>query len=886
MTSPPSFPLGCEPQRRCTFSIHCKRSLKPTLTHQFEVTWPWPVLQRETAPRVVSTAGTPQDVLGSATTLEGSVLKGGQGEDKEEIEKGNEEATKDEVPDAPDYISASPLWRDRRRYGRPTLILDLSGDPFLGGHETRRVSLLLSPGHRFLWPLIELGEPEQLPDSAGAAFWRTAFKPPTRGAQALPLSSSQRTAHPPPYCAELVVGEVLGIEGAVRQRREMAIGPSRRSTQAFRKPSFLSRISLGPGAARGAGEGVGGCGGGSLATHSRTLVPQCAKRKEEAAHGAPLGSAAEHGHGQAAAPSTSPAPSSRSLRGSCLTPKKVLTFFFYSIPFRVRWLSQIPGRIVVSLPCEERLLTLHAPHGKDQHSGAAQPRASLALDGDSTPSTTLSPMSQVHSYAMPRGVVPLDIAEIFDRPFLAIGTAEHGVLLCHLDMSTGAVEGIARWISLRGYGSALYPVMRLAAVFPALHSARARNRSTDSSSPPPPWARLTATLESLNDGVLVCSSLYEPTAAVIKLGVAAEGVVEDFAVLRGIDTILDVSATVQPDLGPLVCTISRKLLRLRVVNSSAEESERRTAILKKRTDAGLTDRVDPCLTHDRMVRLESPILHVASSPAVLQSFAEKYVSRRSYTKHWQVVVDSLNRVVLLDRTVSQYIPHSTFKLCRRGTPVVREEGGAPGRAPPTESLTAERPKESRTDSPRASKREGVAGKGDVSLADEDCDAMALSQHLSASAAAAAAVGGGKKRPRSAPKVAKKKTTAPAVKCRAAKAAPSAAVAKAEGSVGEEEEEEAGDTDSKKDDSTPGKGNSCYSMSSAIPIEDACNGLVVTSARDQLIQVAAAHDRDCISIVTWRIEVAAPPPAASPPTNTITEAFAARRQGRCAPVETV
>ncbi|CAJ07063.1 conserved hypothetical protein [Leishmania major strain Friedlin] len=868
----PAF--GCEQQRSYTFPMHCKRSLNPTLTHQFEVTWPWPALQRKRRSRVASGTGNAQVVVSSSNTPQGVLFKEEDEAEEGEDDEGEvpEEGTgKEGVPgsDASAAVcsSVSPLWRERRRYGRPTFILDLSSDPFLGGHETRRASVLLSPGHRCLLPLVELGEPAQLPDRAGVAFWRTAFKPPSRRAESLSSSSHPSAAYQPPYCAELVVGELPRIERAVRQRRERAIAsPRRNKTHASMRPSFLSRILLEPLTQLSAPPPTAG-EEENLPAESPGRPSPCAKPEKETAPASSVTSATEHGHGQIAAASSPPAASSRSQRGSAFAPTPVLTFFFYTIPFRLRWLSQLPGCIVVSLPCEERLLTLHAPHANGDHSGARQPSPSLVRGGGSTTPTAIIAMSEVHSYALPRGVVPLDISEVFDRPFLAIGTAEHGVLLCHLDTSTGAVQSIARWISLRGYGSSLYPVTRLAAVFPARQPERAPGCFTDFPAAPP-WARHAADLESLNDGALVCSSPYEATTAVVKLGVAAEGVVEDFSVLRGVDTILDVSATVQPDLGPLVCTVARKLLRLRVVDSAAEAAERRTAILKKKLDSGLADRVSPCLTYDRMARLECPVLHVASSPAVVQSFTEKYVSRRSYTKHWQFAVDSSNRVALLDRTVSQYIVHSTFQLCRRGS-AAGEGRVAPASSLLPVSITADRRNERRAKSPCAGEEEDVLGNGCEAAAEDNEDNMPLPSPPSTRLSPTPV--GGQKRPRPAPKTSRsKRRSEPAAKRRGAAAVPSSA-----GAAGAKEERDE-DEDDGEDDASPGKVNSFHAFASAIPIEDACSGVVVTRVQDQMIQVAAAHDRDCISLVTWRIGLVTPPPSpmSSAAATTITEASAA------------
>ena len=53
---------------------------------------------------------------------------------------------------------------------------------------------------------------------------------------------------------------------------------------------------------------------------------------------------------------------------------------------------------------------------------------------------------------------------------------------------------------------------------------------------------------------------------------------------------------------------------------------------------------------------------------------------------------------------------------------------------------------------------------------------------------------------------------------------------------------------------------------SVHLEDACSGVVVLFAKDETIQVAAAHDRHCVSVVTWRIGASQTP---SEPAKTTT-----------------
>ncbi|KAK7196596.1 hypothetical protein NESM_000598100 [Novymonas esmeraldas] len=766
----PALPAGCEEQRTYTFSLHCKRSLNPTLTHQFRVVWPWPAHPRRSGRSTV--AGVPEPASVGAVKVEEDC-------DGEEVVEAEATEQRDSVgDDAAVGSEVRPLWRERRRYGQPTFIIALSSDPVLGRCETRRVALLLSPGHRSLLPLVPLLAPEPLPDGAGLAYWRTSFKPPGGPPPPPPSLSSAAAAtttspHAPPCCAELLVGELQQLERVVWQRREAATAPAQHSTDAAVAPLLHSEVDL---------------GSPPPAAEAPARLPSSARRRDGGGGGATAAAAA------------------------------VRHFFFYTIPFRVRWLSQLPGRLVASLPCEERLVTLHAPHDDDDDAddpGDDSRRRSSSGSGSGSTTTSMAAMTLVHSFALPRGVVPLEVSEVFDRPFLAVGTAEHGVLLCDLDSSTGAVHAIARCVAVRGYGSAIYPVTRLAAVFPPA----ARSPATPSaSSAPPPWLARAEALESLRGGALVCSSPYEPTAAVVKLGAAADGTVEDFAAARSVDTILDVSAEVQASLGPLVCTTSRKLLRLRVIDTLEEEVERRAGVGRAFAESGLADRVRPCLTYDRMAQFDVPLLHVASSPVVRQTFAINYVSRRVYTKHWQVAVDSANRLILLDRSVSQYLLHSTFSLRPRGT----DGGGAP--APPAGSLL---PLSLVT---RAAEADGGGG-------DDVADAACASSEASSQPPRQSQASARLKRPRT-----KLSKASPAVKTATVK----------------EEEEERGDAE--------GRGGSgavvdtianSAALPTAVVVEDACVGLAVTCVRDEVMQVAAAHDRDCISLVTWRIGPADP-----------------------------
>ncbi|KPI82915.1 hypothetical protein ABL78_8072 [Leptomonas seymouri] len=778
--TPPS--RGCEAQKAYSFPLHCKRSFNPILTHQFEVEWPWPDL-------LPATKATEAQPIAPAAAIEVQHLPShNEGSAKGHADCSEGGTVDDTLTTTATPGSAAPLWRDRRRYGRSTCILDLSSDPFVGGLDTRRVGLLLSPGYRLLLPLTALETPEVLPDMAGLARWKTEYT--------APHGSAAGTA--PPHCAELVVGEVSAIEKAARRRR---------SAGTCAKPSAFSSINA------GLVKGVGS-----------SAAPQ---------------EAASEGEPRASTPTPSP-PSPPPIQQAPLSAllarpgyRLVQSCFLYTPPFRVRWLSQLQGCLVVTLPCEERIVSLHAPH-------RLSPGTAVVAELEAVP----VPMICAHRFSLPRGVVPLEVAEVFDRPFLAVGTYEHGVLLCSINAVSGAVEGITRAISLKGYGGAFFPVTRLAALFPSQREARERSgalhspaSSSVAASTPPPWMQRAAALEALRDGVLLCSSPYEPSAMLVKLGGSPDGAVEEFSVLRGVDTVLDVGPTVQPDLGPMICTVSRKVQWLRLLRAD-EEAEKLSTARVKRSDYGISERTAPVVLCDRLARLDYPLMRLMASPPVLQSFASKYVSRHDYTKHWRLGVDNRNQLILMDRTVSQYLFQSSFQLYRRNP----GEGGA---APPGSMLTSSTVTVGRNDggevdgSPVTVKAEGDAApikQGDAHAKECADDTLHVAPTTT-----------GAKRGRASTTATKTATNkvAKSPGRRTARQPKTEAAADGEGAA-----------------SGSGVVGAGQAFAVSVPLDDACSGVAVVFAKDEAIQVAAAHDRRYVSLVTWRVG----PPPPQPPSS--------------------
>lgn len=72
-------------------------------------------------------------------------------------------------------------------------------------------------------------------------------------------------------------------------------------------------------------------------------------------------------------------------------------------------------------------------------------------------------------FSLPRGVVPLDLVELFGRCTVVVGTIEHGVFLCGVCPVSGALAHIARHLSDGGLGPSVFPPLfaQDAAVCPA-----------------------------------------------------------------------------------------------------------------------------------------------------------------------------------------------------------------------------------------------------------------------------------------------------------------------------------------------------------------------------------------------------------------------------------
>lgn len=514
---------------------------EPTLTHQFRVEWPWPTARAAAeVKKEASAASTPTAGHSPPSTPAAAAAAARSGA----------HTTKDTAG---------------RRFGRPTSILSLSSDPHpprtaqgvpvvdLAG--TQRVAMLLSPGPRLHLPLLPAdgegaegqGDGVTNEQSRPAQHWRSVYK------QSKDFPAGRNV----PNCTELVIGELASVEWIMR--------------------AWRARYAAG-----GGGNFTPATHAASAPPYSRLVdasSPPAAKRRatEAAVAAAPVA-------GNAAADADA---SGGGDAGDCLLPfwaraapgppmLPVHAYLMGSVPHRVLWLSALSDRLLVSLPCEERVVTLWAPQpasvtragGGDRDGGGdgGGGGAGAPVDPCGFSSGRVEPvhLRPTHVFSLPRGVVPLDVVEILHRPFVAIGTYEHGVLVCWLDTDTGAVTHTALSVSLNGLGSAIFPVTRLAAVFPPVLAW--------------PWAQCwpqlagvtggrgraaqVQFLSSLNDGAFICSSPFDQQAAVLKsLAAGAASVAEGFAPGRPAEQIQSVGSLIDHDTGVMVATAQGNLLR-------------------------------------------------------------------------------------------------------------------------------------------------------------------------------------------------------------------------------------------------------------------------------------------------------------------------------------
>lgn len=404
----------------------------------------------------------------------------------------------------------------------------------------------------------------------------------------------------------------------------------------------------------------------------------------------------------------------------------VYHYFLSTIPYKTLWLQN--GLLLLSLSCEERLLTLHPCPPVDDGDNSNLPSYPLGY------STTSSPPASPHtiarrtvggvvelrrcpllgSFSFPRGVVPLDMVELSCRAAVAVGTMEHGVLLCALDRFTGVVQYISQSFSVAGLGSSVFPITRLAAIFPSCVSSSLTTCATEHGEIDRQreealkntewqqvleWNRQCQTRGGeaggavRGGGMLLVTSIFETQSFVIRLSPTGggDGVLEECPKelkLVSVEVLFSSSRSeVYPGVGVLLVNFGRGLHEVQCVlqddvdddEKEQEEEENQGAITH-----GTGNKVVPlscsspkesarCSTVDSRKSCGLPLERIrvmrsitggtnmmltclSDGPPIYQRLNDSTYQGR-YSKHFILAVDACNRIHLLDRRLNGYTRH-------------------------------------------------------------------------------------------------------------------------------------------------------------------------------------------------------------------------------------
>ncbi|CBH13085.1 hypothetical protein, conserved [Trypanosoma brucei gambiense DAL972] len=322
------------------------------------------------------------------------------------------------------------------------------------------------------------------------------------------------------------------------------------------------------------------------------------------------------------------------------------TFSFSSIPCRCLWLYRIPNCVVVSLPCEERLVFINTGPGVECKSIAPRVLANV--------------LSCVSSFSFPRHVVPLDVNEIFDRPFVVVGTLLHGVLVVHVE-DCGICTGIVHHIPLTGLVSSIFPVTRLASVFPAR-----RNRGEEISETSGAYWLKSGLFSQCLDGVIICSSPYEDRAVVVKCASATNGGCGyELAPPKRFFCGISSATYTYSSVGTVVGTLDGKVMSVLASTELTEDGSGSKSYKEFRRcrHSAAYDATCPAFVCTVLARnmTSGALTFICEGGPVLQKTSHtKY--QRSFVRHWLCHSTTLNEVVLLDRNLQSYAVHSTVPL--------------------------------------------------------------------------------------------------------------------------------------------------------------------------------------------------------------------------------
>ncbi|ORC86618.1 uncharacterized protein TM35_000272080 [Trypanosoma theileri] len=323
------------------------------------------------------------------------------------------------------------------------------------------------------------------------------------------------------------------------------------------------------------------------------------------------------------------------------------TFFFQSLPYRTLWLYQFRKSLIISLPCEERLVSL-----------------SLEPSGQKTrisPSLMTNVIKRTASFRLPSSVVPLDLSEVFDRPFLAVGTVSHGVLIILLE-GLGTCACIVNRIALSGLSTSMFPVTRICTLFPPLSSEEKKSTTLGV------WEKKSTVVSQSLDGTILCSSPYENRTVVVKCAsTGADGSgFESPPPTRTVASFLCSAPYCDSTLAPLIATQDGKVIQFgtdATMTTNSKDDVPASTENKRRQHYGKFDAVHPEIVYDNTVRplLSSPPNHFCEGGPVPQAVSNS-TYQPTYTRHWLCITTIGMEVLLLDRKLINYIKHSTITL--------------------------------------------------------------------------------------------------------------------------------------------------------------------------------------------------------------------------------
>ncbi|KAH9599880.1 hypothetical protein LSM04_000732 [Trypanosoma melophagium] len=326
---------------------------------------------------------------------------------------------------------------------------------------------------------------------------------------------------------------------------------------------------------------------------------------------------------------------------------KLSTFFFHSLPYRTLWLYQFRESLIVSLPCEERIVSLTLqPSGR---------RTRIS------PNLTTNIIKCTGSFRLPPSVVPLDLSEVFDRPFLAVGTVSHGALIILLE-GQGTCACIVNRIALTGLSTAMFPVTRICTLFPPL------SRETKKNTKLGVWEKKSTVVSQCLDGTLLCSSPYENRTVVLKCastGTDGSGF-ESPPPTRTVASFLCSTPYCSSPLAPLIGTLDGKVMQFvtdATMTANSTDDASASTQNEGRQHYGKFDAVHPDVVYDNTIRplLSSPSNHFCEGGPVLQTVSHS-TYQPTYIRHWLCMTTIGMEVLLLDRKLVNYTRHSTITL--------------------------------------------------------------------------------------------------------------------------------------------------------------------------------------------------------------------------------